>query len=412
MNDKRLILFTSTFPYGTGETFLEFEVPYYKKFSEVIFIPVSATSQDKRRVRTIDLDNYRMIPLDGNSLDGKRTFRAMGRTLFSRVFYKDWKRAYERKGGMGVLDLIRFTAVGEDRVKQLKKQFRDLSIDEEFLKHSTIYAYWMHLPLYVALKTVGHCKKVVSRCHGFDLYEERNQGYLPYRDFFLKKLTQVFCVSEHGVEYLRQKFPLYSGKYALARLGTFDFGIEKEKSPKMFQLVSCSRLVELKRVERIIEALALLGEEEIVWTHLGDGPLMGELRKLAEEKLTDTKIQYVFAGEQANKDVMKLYGESYFHCFLNVSSTEGVPVSIMEAMSFGIPVIATKVGGVPEIVNDGETGFLLGENFENQELSHKILRLKEMVGRPEYGKMRKNSRETWEKLSAAKKNFVSFLELL
>ena len=57
--------------------------------------------------------------------------------------------------------------------------------------------------------------------------------------------------------------------------------------------------------------------------------------------------------------------------FINVSSTEGIPVSIMEAMSFGIPVIATAVGGTPEIVNN-ENGYLLSKDPSAKELAEVI----------------------------------------
>ena len=54
---------------------------------------------------------------------------------------------------------------------------------------------------------------------------------------------------------------------------------------------------------------------------------------------------------------------------MNVSESEGIPVSIMEASSFGIPVIATNVGGVGEIVENGYNGLLLNKDFLNRDLS-------------------------------------------
>ena len=55
--------------------------------------------------------------------------------------------------------------------------------------------------------------------------------------------------------------------------------------------------------------------------------------------------------------------------FVNVSSSEGLPVSIMEAFSFGVPVVATKVGGIPEIV-DEKCGILIPKEFEPKELGY------------------------------------------
>ena len=64
--------------------------------------------------------------------------------------------------------------------------------------------------------------------------------------------------------------------------------------------------------------------------------------------------------------------------FLTASSTEGLPISILEAFSACIPAAATAVGGIPEIVRDGETGFLLPENPAPEELAAAIRRFYEL----------------------------------
>lgn len=77
-------------------------------------------------------------------------------------------------------------------------------------------------------------------------------------------------------------------------------------------------------------------------------------------------------GNMENKDIMKLYSTQPFDLFINVSSSEGLPVSIMEALSFGIPCIATDVGGTSEIVIEGLTGNLLNCEFEVEDLANLI----------------------------------------
>ena len=92
---------------------------------------------------------------------------------------------------------------------------------------------------------------------------------------------------------------------------------------------------------------------------------------------------------------------------VNVSTTEGLPVSMMEAMSFSIPVLATDVGGVGEIVKDGYNGFLIDESFTDEALAQK---LKEIIlsSRDERAAMRKNARLFWEENFDAEKNFTAF----
>ena len=64
---------------------------------------------------------------------------------------------------------------------------------------------------------------------------------------------------------------------------------------------------------------------------------------------------------------MHYYEETPVSCVVNVSSSEGLPVALMEACSFGFPCIATEVGGTPEAVRDGVTGCLLGKNPSPEE---------------------------------------------
>ena len=83
----------------------------------------------------------------------------------------------------------------------------------------------------------------------------------------------------------------------------------------------------------------------------------------------------------------------------------------MEAISFGIPVIATNVGGTAEIVLDGVNGFLLEENFEItalSELIRKFVKMPEM----DYERLCRHSREVYEAKFSADKNYMDFCKKL
>ena len=77
---------------------------------------------------------------------------------------------------------------------------------------------------------------------------------------------------------------------------------------------------------------------------------MRELQALIENKSKNLNV--ILTGYISNSDVKQLYMMNDFDLFVNMSLSEGIPVSIMEAISFGIPIIATNVGGNAEIVND------------------------------------------------------------
>ncbi|MEG1497600.1 MAG: glycosyltransferase, partial [Clostridiales bacterium] len=88
--------------------------------------------------------------------------------------------------------------------------------------------------------------------------------------------------------------------------------------------------------------------------------------------------------------------------------SEGIPVSIMEAISFGIPVIATDVGGVNEIVYNDQNGILLDKDFSDNQLIEAINKFAFMPN-DEYLKYRDNARNIWEKNYDAEKNYTEFL---
>jgi glycosyltransferase involved in cell wall biosynthesis len=111
-----------------------------------------------------------------------------------------------------------------------------------------------------------------------------------------------------------------------------------------------SNLEHEKGVDVLIEACAL-AQHPVRLAVLGDGARRAELERLAEERGVDAS----FAGHV--DDVARRLGE--FDVFALPSRAENFPLAVLEAMAAALPVIATRVGGVPEIVLDGETGVLV-----------------------------------------------------
>lgn len=165
-------------------------------------------------------------------------------------------------------------------------------------------------------------------------------------------IDRLFFVADAGLEYYLAhwgKREEVGKKYIVAPIGTADNGyVRREISGARrtaFHVVSCSHVIPLKRVPLIIEGLARITDMEICWTHFGTGSHYGETVKYAEELLGGLKnISYEMPGFVAVEEIMRFYAENCVDCFLTTSSTEGSPVSVQEAMSFGIPIIATEVG--------------------------------------------------------------------
>ena len=138
----------------------------------------------------------------------------------------------------------------------------------------------------------------------------------------------------------------------------------------------------------------------IIWTHIGAGKEWSNLKKRTQQVPPNLQINLV--GAMSNSDVIKYYQTEPIDIFVNVSSSEGLPVSIMEAISFDIPVLATNVGGTSEIVTQ-ESGILIDVDFTPEILAAKIMELY---------KQRKSfhPRQFWQTHFSAAKNYPSFIK--
>ena len=105
---------------------------------------------------------------------------------------------------------------------------------------------------------------------------------------------------------------------------------------------------------------------------------------------------------------MEFYRNNAINLFINLSDSEGIPVSIMEAMSFGIPCIATNVGGTSEIVVNGINGYLIDDE-DDEYIAGKVDSIATMNAEG-YRQLRDAARNTWEQKFNAKKNYRVFIE--
>ena len=174
-------------------------------------------------------------------------------------------------------------------------------------------------------------------------------------------------------------------------------------------MVSCSNVVPVKRLDLIIDALKYVTEVNVRWTHFGDGVMLDEVKKLAEQ--LPENVVTDFRGNIKNDELMRIYEKESFDLFVNVSSSEGIPVSIMEAMSFGIPCIATDVGGSGEIVIDRYNGILLKDDFRIQDFIQALDWYLKMDSNTIL-ELRKNVYLSWERKYNAETNYTEFVEEL
>jgi glycosyltransferase involved in cell wall biosynthesis len=119
----------------------------------------------------------------------------------------------------------------------------------------------------------------------------------------------------------------------------------------------------LKAAKKVLEEIP-----NTIFLIIGRGELEKDLRKEAKELGIDSDVKFLEFREDV-KELLKI-----MDVFVLPSLSEGLPFSLIEAMASQVPVIATKVGGIPEVINDGENGFLVPP-YDPGELAAKIIRL-------------------------------------
>lgn len=290
---------------------------------------------------------------------------------------------------------------GAQKYARILKLLKKVRLEQNVL----IYSYWCYDHAYAAIKlkeqlAPHHHTFCFSRAHRYDLYEynhrfSRDTEYLPLRKWLFKHLDRVLPCSMSGRHYLCEKYPAFKDKFSLSYIGTLDHGEQPLKRDQKIHLCSCSRLVSLKRVERLADAVNTLQKKgyAIQWTHFGGGQLYDKLVKKAQSELA--QCECLLPGYVKNEDVLKYYSQHRVDLFINVSASEGLPISIMEAASFGIPIIATDVGGTSEIVRHGENGYLIPGDFTDEALVAAIETFIQCGDRAQ-NDMRRASRSIWQ----------------
>lgn len=181
----------------------------------------------------------------------------------------------------------------------------------------------------------------------------------------------------------------YWSKFKIIRCGVdlnrFDYQEPKGIAKK---IVYVGRLSAEKGVPILFDSIAKLKEQnyDVQLTLLGDGEDRDFLEKLAHDMNINDHV--IFGGFVDQKTIATTLRES--DIFVLPSFAEGIPVALMEAMAIGIPVIATYVGGVTELVIDQNTGQVVSPS-DSEGLAQAIARY---IDQPEWCKtISKNARE-------------------
>jgi glycosyltransferase involved in cell wall biosynthesis len=405
------VLFTAAYPYGPGEQFLETELPYLAKaFRTIVIVPLGTSGAVRPIPANTVVDTSLALC---RSRRWANALRALGELPFTRRL---WVELHRRWRDLASVSAWRRLISNYSDAVQVRRWIRAAHRSGRVDAADVVYTYWMTgatLGALLARRAIAGLR-VVSRAHGIDLYEERSTPpYLPFREAMLAGVDSAHAVSEHGVSYLRRRWPAARDRVRLARLGVGDPLADTPTScDEVFRIVSCSFAIPVKRIDLLIDALIVLArrrpDQKMQYTHIGDGPLRARLEGRAAKELPSS-VQSRFLGALSNSDVLAYYRHHPVDVFVNVSASEGIPVSIMEAHSFSIPVVATGVGGTPEIVT-AENGVLLPEDPSPEEVADALDAF--LTDSSEIVAKRVASKATWRELYNAEKNYPAFIQEL
>jgi glycosyltransferase involved in cell wall biosynthesis len=246
-----------------------------------------------------------------------------------------------------------------DLLAQNVRKFRLLQtfVTERGLHDAIFYDYWFeNSTLALAmLRRSGTVRTAVARAHRFDLYDVP-PGQVPFRRAKTSGLDRVFAVSDHGAAYMGERVPGYASRISVQRLGVPDPGaLSPSPGDQAPLVVTCAYLRPDKRIHVVPEVLTRL-PGELRWVHFGDGPERARVTEAASR--LPERISWSLPGHAERREIVGFYGREPVSALLSLSASEGLPVSMMEAQSYGIPIVACDVGGVGEIVNR-QTGALL-----------------------------------------------------
>jgi 1,2-diacylglycerol 3-alpha-glucosyltransferase len=190
------------------------------------------------------------------------------------------------------------------------------------------------------------------------LRESFGRGLKEYLKFFYKKADLVVCPSYFCRKELEVIIPR---KKCLVIPNGADFETfhpapqKKSKTPLALYV---GRIDPEKEIGVLLEAAEkILKKEKIKFIFAGPGKLFDSFREQVEEEGLEDSV--FFIGPAKGRKLIDLYQKAWF--FWTASRVESQGIVILEALASGLPVIASRAGGIPEMVADGENGFLVGE---------------------------------------------------
>ena len=206
----------------------------------------------------------------------------------------------------------------------------------------------------------------------FDEFQVKNYGFSislqkKVRSFSIKKSDIVVTPSQHLKNFILNLG--FKNKIEIINNGVF---IPEENTNvftnNQINITIVSRLVSHKNIEKIISAISDLNSPLINLNIIGDGPELNQLQKISLE--SNNKDNIIFHGKLNRDEINHIFLNS--DIYIQASNYEGLPHSLLEAMSYGISVLCTPVGECKEILGNEDRGYILDLPVSKNNIKSKI----------------------------------------
>ena len=242
-----------------------------------------------------------------------------------------------------------------------------------FLRHRKIdiihaHRYKENL-LALLLNRFFHSKGLITTIHGLpepSHHKNLKSNVITLANYYLlKKFFDIIVAVSYDIKQaLIKRYRFFAKKIFVIHNGikTNCEAITTPNISNKFHIGAVGRMVPIKDFNLFLEVAAVIKKENphITLSILGDGPLKKQLLKRAKELDVADVVKFL----KPKPDPFPYYHS--LSILLNTSKHEGIPLTILEAMACGKPVIAPAVGGIPEIITDGKDGFLVKERNPEQ----------------------------------------------
>ncbi|SMP57763.1 glycosyltransferase [Fibrobacter sp. UWB10] len=245
--------------------------------------------------------------------------------------------------------------------------FKCIKICRKF-KPDVIHAHWPFPHAYIALGAAKLFRiPLVLNFHGAELLLIRKKKWVrPLLKFAIGQAQAVFANSSFTaskIKALRNVDVEWSPYGTTLETGTGN--AEPHPVQGKFKILFVGRHIERKGICYLIEAAKYLPRDQFEIRIVGVGDLTEELKKLASESATPNSAEIIFTGKLSPEALANEYKTANVFTLPAIvdskGDTEGLGVVLIEAMELGLPIVASNVGGIPDVVIDGETGILVPE---------------------------------------------------